>query len=181
MDLNKEGEERPMDKEAKQVDEEAVLFKKRREEEIESRESEEYLNRLRMLIKEDKKANEIKHAVLNERLHREMIAMQNQTKNLIPLVGGASSRAEGVQASATIQASTNAITVKLLLDKSPLILSLDQDLLIKELREIIREKYSLKRFRMYVVSKGEIANEPEGATLRSENIANMDLVRIVRV
>lgn len=181
MDLNKERGEGFIEKEVEQVDEKEKLLKKRREEEVESRESEEYLKRLRMLIKEDKKTNELKHAAMNEKLHREMMAMQNQVKNLIPLVGGASARADGVQASATIQASTNAITVKLLLDKSPIIVSLDQDLLIKELREIIREKYSLKRFRMYVVSKGEITNEPEGATLRSENITNMDVVRIVRV
>jgi len=137
----------------------------------EKKEEENYLNRIRDLIKEDQKMKSERQEAEGAEIEK-TVNLREQT--IAPLSGMPQPRIYQ-------PASEEELTLKIVCDKEKIIVTVNKNATAQELADTIRRKIALKNFKMYTPTKGEIKPTEYKQSLCALGILNMDVIRVFKM
>ncbi|KAI5188430.1 hypothetical protein NECID01_0061 [Nematocida sp. AWRm77] len=134
--------------------------------------NEAHLQRLRELIKEDRKAKAKKAEIEGSRIEASASLLP---PSLIPLVVSQSTEEEGPSS-----ANAEEITLKIVYNTEERIMCLNRVSTIESFKKLIETQFKVKRFKAYTPSRGEISLASGKSTLPEEGIQSMDVIHILK-
>lgn len=135
--------------------------------ERERKDDEAYLQRLRAMIEEDRRANMRKNELEGQEVEKTASLV---APSLIPLV-------RSLEDTELAQVADQ-VTLKVIYNSENVIFSLAEGTTIDELKQLIERRFRVKRFRAYTPSRGELNLSNSLSTLSSEGISHMDVIHV---